>query len=167
MEDVRVVETSDEHIEGYHHCVGVVARERQYLAMLDAPPIDKLRAFVESIRNADGVHVVAVDSVEDVIGWCDIVRLPLDGFRHVGRLGMGLLPKARGIGVGRRLVEETVKLARERGVERVQLDVFATNRRAIRLYESLGFVHEGVQRRARQLDGVYDDLVLMALIFDA
>ena len=40
----------------------------------------------------------------------------------------------------------------------------STNVRAIRLYERLGFAHEGVRRRARKLDGGYDDNVLMALV---
>jgi RimJ/RimL family protein N-acetyltransferase len=80
---------------------------------------------------------------------------------------MGLLPRARGTGLGRRLVESVVKSAREHGMERIQLDVFATNTRAIRLYQNLGFVAEGRQRRARKLDGEYDDLILMGLVFDA
>lgn len=48
------------------------------------------------------------------------------------------------------------------GMERIELEVFASNARAIRLYERLGFVTEGVKRGARKLDGVYEDNVLMA-----
>jgi RimJ/RimL family protein N-acetyltransferase len=43
--------------------------------------------------------------------------------------------------------------------------VFASNTRAFALYERLGFVREGLKRRARKLDGGYDDDVLMALLF--
>jgi hypothetical protein len=39
--------------------------------------------------------------------------------------------------------------------------VFASNTRAIRLYERLGFVHEGVRHRARKIDGAYDDNVMI------
>ena len=80
---------------------------------------------------------------------------------------MGLLPHVQGRGLGRRLAEVTVDAARARGVERVELEVFASNTRAIRLYERLGFVHEGVRCRARYIDGAYDDNVMMALIFDS
>ena len=48
----------------------------------------------------------------------------------------------------------------------VELGVFAGNTRAIQLYEQLGFAHEGVRRRARKLDGMYEDNVMMALVFD-
>ena len=57
----------------------------------------------------------------------------------------------------------TLQGAREKGLERVELEVFASNRPAIRLYESLGFVVEGIKRRGRKLDGAYDDVLEMTL----
>jgi len=118
------------------------------------------------VRDAGGAHFVALDVTNEVVGWCDIARAPFEGFRHSGRLGMGLLPHVRGKGLGRRLAQATIDAVRARGVERIELEVFASNTRAIRLYERLGFVHEGVRRRARKLDGAYEDNVLMALVFD-
>jgi RimJ/RimL family protein N-acetyltransferase len=105
-----------------------------------------------------------MDVGDEVVGWCDIVRFGLEGFQHSGRLGMGLLAHVRGQGVGRRLAEATIDAAKARGIERIELEVFASNVRAIRLYERLGFAHEGVRLRARKLDGAYDDNVLMALV---
>jgi len=164
MDDIRIVETTDAHVEGFHRCVAVVARERKYIGLVDAPPLEASRAFFQSVVAGGGAHFVAVDDAGEVVGWCDIVRLGLEGFQHSGRLGMGLLAHARGQGVGRRLAQTTIDAARSRGIERIELEVFATNVRAIRLYERLGFMHEGVRRQARKLDGVYDDNVLMALM---
>ncbi|PLJ78256.1 ribosomal protein S18-alanine N-acetyltransferase [Infirmifilum sp. NZ] len=45
----------------------------------------------------------------------------------------------RGKGVGRRLMEETLRLARLRGLKRVRLEVKTENTVAISLYEKLGF----------------------------
>ncbi len=45
----------------------------------------------------------------------------------------------RGKGIGRRLMEETIRLARLRGLKRVRLEVKAGNAAAISLYEKLGF----------------------------
>ena len=101
---------------------------------------------------------------ERVVGWCDIVRVPMEGFTHTGRLGMGLLAPYRGQGIGRRLAAAAIEAARAAGMERIELEVLATNVNAIRLYEKLGFVHEGVKRRARLLDGAWDDNVMMALL---
>lgn len=167
LANFQIVEIGDEHVTGFHHCVGVVARERLYLGLVDSPPIEGTRSFVQSVRDASGAHFVALDAEGRVVGWCDIARPTLEGFRHVGRLGMGMLPEVRGQGLGRRLADAAIAAARSRGVERIELEVFAHNTRAIRLYERLGFVHEGVRRRARKIDGRYDDNVMMALVVDA
>ncbi|HUQ83076.1 MAG TPA: GNAT family N-acetyltransferase [Gemmatimonadaceae bacterium] len=167
MTEISIVPISDEYVEGFHRCVGVVARERKYLALTDSPPIESTRAFVRSVLDGGGVQLVALDGDDNVVGWCDITRPPIEGFRHSGRLGMGLLPEYHGRGLGRRLAEASIDAARANGVERVELEVFASNTRAIRLYERLGFAHEGVRRRARKIDGAYDDNVMMALVFDA
>jgi RimJ/RimL family protein N-acetyltransferase len=164
MDAIRIVETTDAHVEGFHRCVGEVARERRYIGLVDAPPLEASRAFFQSVIAGGGAHFVAMDVGDEVVGWCDIVRFGLEGFQHSGRLGMGLLAHVRGQGVGRRLAEATIDAAKARGIERIELEVFASNVRAIRLYERLGFAHEGVRLRARKLDGAYDDNVLMALV---
>lgn len=163
MSDIRIVDTTDEHVAGFNAAVGVVARERLYIGLLDAPPMEASWHFVQSVRAAGGVHVVALDPAARVVGWCDIARHDREGFRHGGRLGMGILPEFRARGLGRRLMTNAIDRAWKAGIERIELEVFGSNARAMALYESLGFVREGVRRRARKLDGRYDDDVLMAL----
>src|SRR5881392_4171701 len=52
---------------------------------------------------------------------------------------------------------------RAQGFEKAELAVFATNARARRLYESLGFVEEGVRRSHVRIRGAYVDEVLMGI----
>jgi RimJ/RimL family protein N-acetyltransferase len=59
-------------------------------------------------------------------------------------------------------MDATVQAAQKAGLKRVELEVFASNVPAIALYLRSGFVIEGCKRRARYLDGKYDDLILMA-----
>ncbi len=49
-------------------------------------------------------------------------------------------------------------------VNRLQLDVFAFNPRAIAVYERIGFAREGVLRQALQWDGEFVDSIVMSLI---
>jgi RimJ/RimL family protein N-acetyltransferase len=161
---VRIIPTAEPHISGFHAAVAAVARERRYLSFVVGPPIEQSTAFVRGLLASGGVQFVAVSDTDEVVGWCDVVRAPLEGFRHIGRLGMGLLPAYRGAGYGRRLAEKAIAAAQQGGIERIELEVFATNAVAIRLYERLGFQHEGVKRNGRKLDGIYDDNVLMALV---
>jgi len=81
-------------------------------------------------------------------------------------LGIGLLREYRGLGLGSKLLNKTLITAIERGLERVELDVYASNHNAINLYKNFNFKVEGQKRRARKLNGVYDDIIMMAIVFD-
>jgi ribosomal protein S18 acetylase RimI-like enzyme len=76
-------------------------------------------------------------------------------------VGMYVRPSARKAGVGRRLVETVVELARQR-VELIQLSVVSENEQARRLYEGLGFLEYGIEKKALKQDRRYYDEVLMA-----
>jgi ribosomal protein S18 acetylase RimI-like enzyme len=147
----------------FHRCLDAVARERRFLAMLEAPPLEEVREFVTSGPQRGVVQFVTTFDGE-VVGWCDILPVPFDGFRHCGALGMGVLPLHRRRGIGRRLLEATLLEAERCGITRVQLEVFASNRAAISLYEAFGFECEGRKRRAREFDGLAEDLVCMARV---
>jgi RimJ/RimL family protein N-acetyltransferase len=161
--DVQIVPISEEHVESFHRCLDSVARERRYLGLVKAPPFESTRDFVLSnIRNKIPQYV-AIEG-DRVVGWCDIVPNKGEGFTHCGTLGMGVLRDYRGKGYGTRLIEDTIYAAKEFGLNRIELEVFISNVSAVRLYETRGFIHEGVKRKARKLDGKYDDIFMMALI---
>jgi RimJ/RimL family protein N-acetyltransferase len=167
VDEIRIVPTTEDHIEGVHRCVDIVARERRYLVFVAAPPLAQSRAFVRMLLDGGGVQFVAIDASGEVVGWCDLVRDSRDGFTHGWHLGMGLLPHVRGRGIGARLANATIAAAVERGAKRIELEVFASNAPAIALYEHLGFAREGVKRGARKLDGAHDDIVIMALLVES
>ena len=100
-----------------------------------------------------------------IVAWCDIIPKTGLGYTHVGTLGMGVLKEWRRSGLGRKLILECLVLARAKGLEKVELSVYADNLAAIRLYESVGFSHEGIRPAARKLDGAYQDEILMGLMF--
>jgi [ribosomal protein S18]-alanine N-acetyltransferase len=62
-------------------------------------------------------------------------------------LSLAVAPAARGVGLGRRLLEELFAGLRARGARRVHLEVRSSNQAALALYESLGF--RTARRRAR------------------
>lgn len=163
-DDIRIIPTEERFIQQFNTAVGVVGRERKYIGFLDTPPMEDSRALITTILNGGGVQFLAVTADDTLVGWCDIVRKQRDGFRHVGYLGMGILAEYRGKGLGERLMRTSIDAAAAMGMERIELEVFDTNTRAIALYRKLGFELEGVKRHARKLDGQYDDDLFMALV---
>lgn len=162
--EVLICPIAEQYIEGFYRCLDAVARERRYLGFLKAPPLESTRGFVMSNIENGVPQFVAVRGTE-VVGWCDIVPMTREGFTHNGELGMGVRKDVRGQGIGSQLIARTLAAAKELGLERVELDVYASNQAAIHLYKKVGFAIEGTRKRARKLDGVYDDLIEMALFF--
>jgi RimJ/RimL family protein N-acetyltransferase len=160
----NIIPIAESHIEGFHKCLDIVARERIYLAFIKAPPVESTRAFVISNINNNVPQFVAI-IMDKVIGWCDIIPNKLEGFEHCGELGMGVHPKYRGKGIGKELVKKTLHKAKEVGIERIELEVFESNIPAINLYQIFGFVKEGKKTRARKIDGKYDNVIEMALVY--
>lgn len=84
----------------------------------------------------DGGVLLAV--VEGRVVGCAALRRVEDGTCELKRVYVR--PVARGMDLGRKLVEEMLRVAREAGYRRMCLDVLPEFVAAQRLYESLGFV---------------------------
>jgi ribosomal protein S18 acetylase RimI-like enzyme len=164
MASVEIVPITQDHIESFHRSLDFVARERRYLAFLEAPPFESTRAFVLNNISHDYPQLVAV-SAGQVVGWCDVVPNPRPIYAHVGVLGIALLPEFRRQGIGGRLIRQTLDAARAFGLNRVELSVRENNASAIALYKRVGFEIEGLQRNATRVDGAYENVVLMAILF--
>jgi RimJ/RimL family protein N-acetyltransferase len=74
-------------------------------------------------------------------------------------------PNSRGRGIGSDALRTLIHhLFTDRQIERVWLTVLAWNAAAIRTYEKLGFVREGVRREDIWIDGAWHDQLVMGLL---
>lgn len=139
-----------------------VAAERRFIRseqVSHAPRIYR-RRFRRSWTDEEA-HIVAVVG-DRVIGHLGIHREDHPVTRHVATLGMAVAPEWRGKGVGKALMHESLRWAREVGVEKVLLSVYPGNAAAIGLYRKFGFTEEGrLVRQSRKSYG-YEDEILMA-----
>lgn len=130
-----------------------------------APP-DRERdpAFYrEQHGGPEGFLVAELDG--DVVGYVGLHPAgDLASHAHVRIIdGLGVLPAARGRGVGEALVRAAVERARADGAAKVTLRVLGTNPTARRLYERCGFDVEGVLVGEFVIEGSPVDDVWMAL----
>jgi ribosomal protein S18 acetylase RimI-like enzyme len=164
MPSVEIVPISQDHIESFHRSLDLVARERRYLAFLEAPPLESVRTFVLDNIEHGYPELVAV-SAGEVVGWCDVIPNPRPIFAHVGVLGMAVLPEFRRQGLGGRLIRQTLDAARDFGLRRVELTVRESNTVAIELYRKIGFATEGLHRNRIRIEGAYENQMFMGLLF--
>jgi len=108
----------------------------------DLPYVNELRAVAEQAETAE--LLVAVDGHDNVLGTV-VVAEPPSPAAEVARPGeiefrmLATDPAARGRGVGETLVNAVIEQGRARSLKRVVLSVVEHNKRAIKLYERLGF----------------------------
>ena len=85
--------------------------------------------------------------------------------KHVCSLGISIAEAYQGRGVGRALMNACLDFADHwANYARVELTVHADNARAIKLYQSLGFEHEGRLRDYSFREGGYVDALLMGRV---
>jgi len=97
----------------------------------------------ESLIDRDGVElIVMADELDGVIGyavlWCILDQGEL--------ANLAVSPARRGVGLGSHLLRHVVGVARRRRVEKLFLEVRASNAGAIGLYTRFGFSDVGLRR---------------------
>jgi RimJ/RimL family protein N-acetyltransferase len=132
-----------------------VAEERDGIA--SEPPVDlEQRAASWEL---DGMLVAVTD--DEIIGSLH-VEASRFGF---GEIGMMVARDWRGRGVGSALLTGAIDWARERGLHKLSLGVFAHNAAAIGLYRKVGFVEEGRRiKHYRRANGELWDSIEMGLL---
>jgi RimJ/RimL family protein N-acetyltransferase len=82
--------------------------------------------------------------------------------KHVGGLGIGIEKGYRDIGTGTEMLKTLLSEAKKMGLKIVFLNVFSTNKRAIHVYEKVGFKQTGRRPKFFFKNGKYIDDVIMA-----
>ncbi|MBA3403869.1 MAG: GNAT family N-acetyltransferase [Gemmatimonadaceae bacterium] len=127
-----------------------------------------LATWIERRRTVTDEILWAIADVSDdrCIGHVGLYRIDA----RVRRAEIAILIGERdrqGRGIGTAVTRAVVTYGfRELNLHRIALQVLATNDRAMRFYESLGFTREGSLRHHQFRDGAYVDMVLMSILDD-
>ncbi len=141
-----------------------------------AADADTERRFIENVGRQSGSLYLIVEALKGpggdalpsgaqsrMLGLLLFQRERLRRLRHGGNLGLAVLKSEQRRGIGLALMEVFLDwCSGQQGLRRVKLEVFETNRVAIKLYENLGFSYEGVRRGEVLVNEDWVDLILMA-----
>ena len=100
------------------------------------------------LAETDGAHPARRIWAGDRQGVLTAIASVLD-FRHGTALltMVGIAPDARGQGLAAPFIRQVLKAVfQDPAIERLELNVYTFNAAALRLYDALGFVREGVRR---------------------
>jgi len=128
--------------------------------------VEEERAFLTtSLASDNSVFLIAVTPSGEVIGVTGLQGGRRKAVRHNGGVGISVNREWRDKGLGTALLQHLIEWAKASNViKRVELEVQTHNKRAIHVYEKLGFKMEGKRLAAMYKDGRYIDVYLMALL---
>ncbi len=140
------------------------AMERSYVLMEQyGKNIDAEKEYISGLDASRNLLIVA-DAANDVVG-C-LAALQADAglrpeTRHIAHIGLHLSEPFRGQGIGLKLLEYAIEWAGVMGFEKLEANIFTTNRRSLSLFSRAGFVEEGVRKNRVRLGSHLVDEVLM------
>ena len=137
-----------------------------YLSSEFDPPEERIAERILDVRLSDNSLFIVAEADDVVVGALTCAGGTLAADRHTTSLGMYVAKEWRNQGVGSGLMAYAIQWAAQSPmVERMELEVYASNERAIHLYEKFGFEHEGRKRRMFYHHGQVIDNLIMASLF--
>lgn len=107
--------------------------------------------------------VVCLTETDEVIGEGAIVEIDEDNQLAYYRIAM--FPHILGKGYGTEATKLAIRYTFDvLKLNRLQLEVYSHNARAIRSYEKVGFLYEGTRREVLLWDGKYSDEIIMSIL---
>ncbi|MBI5272388.1 MAG: GNAT family N-acetyltransferase [Chlamydiia bacterium] len=135
----------------------------RWFPLADVREVEDAARICVSYAKDHAVLIALWDSVP-----CGVANLYLQGWKKLAHQSLFMIivdEQYRNKGVGGRLLEELISLAKERfSMEMLHLEVYQGNP-AINLYRRMGFEEYGVQKRfIKEADGIYLNKILMQKI---
>ncbi len=101
-----------------------------------------LRAFDDMQAQQGNDYLLAVDTDDNILGCAQLVLIPglsRSGMKRAQIEGVRVVVEARGLGIGRRLLQEARAIAEDNGCGLIQLTTDRVRTEALGFYKSLGY----------------------------
>ena len=98
--------------------------------------------FLNSMSDRHNIYLVAENDQHEVVGYCGIW-----GVLDEGQItNVAVREEDQGKGIGYEMLQELIAIGKNEGLSQYTLEVRVSNKKAIRLYEKLGFEEEGIRK---------------------
>ena len=168
MEQVRIRELRKKDSQKYFEWIN-----RRELVIFNSPysPISELshNSWFDSVTKNNQIKIFSAvvengSAEEMLIGSCSLRNI--DTLNRNAELQIRIGEESQqNRGFGTKVTQKLVEFGfRDLNLNRIYLDVFQNNKRAIKTYTKCGFVEEGVKRESTFIDGEFVNIVQMSIL---
>lgn len=117
--------------------------ENIYLTDMSSKTNEDVKQFIQNAaRPGNSVHYAFIDENDEYLGTVSLKNI--DKKSRTAEFAIASRKRARGTGITQKAAIEILKIGFEQyGLNKIYLNVFSDNIRAVRFYEKMGFVCEG------------------------
>lgn len=118
--------------------------------------LDEERQFINN-QNSSKSNLMLLGFLDgEYVGNCSFMGRTHCRYQHRVSMGIALYQRYTGMGIGKAMIEKLLAIAKEKGIEQMELEVVADNERAISLYKKMGFeIYGTFPNNMKYKDGTY------------
>jgi RimJ/RimL family protein N-acetyltransferase len=126
--------------------------------------VEKEMEHIRNINNADNTLMILGIIDNNIVSIGQISSSNRKRIAHNSEVAISVKKEYWRNGIGKSILEELIRFAKENStIKNISLGVKASNSNAIKLYNKFGFVKVGVHRNFFNINGIFDDEILMDL----
>lgn len=126
--------------------------------------IEEQRQKINDVLSRSNQIIFVADHENHLIGYLGAYGGTFRRNRHSAYIVIGILQAYTGQGIGKQLFKTLEEWATNQYIHRLELTVMAHNKRAISLYQKMGFKIEGIKQDSLWINGKYIDECYMGKI---
>ncbi|MTI66551.1 MAG: GNAT family N-acetyltransferase [Firmicutes bacterium] len=121
---------------------------------------EERKILIESKKSENSFFLLAIIN-DRIVGMLTFRGGKRPRTKHVGEFGVSVLKEFWNLGIGKKMIINLIKWAKDNKIKKINLRVRSDNEKAIKLYKNLGFLKEGVITKELFINGKFYDAVAM------
>jgi RimJ/RimL family protein N-acetyltransferase len=144
--------------------IETIIKAGRYLQKEEPRSLSEEVEFIQHV-SSNGNMYTAVERNGKVVGIARVLRGEIEMKKHTGVFRTWIHPDSQGLGIGKEVMNYTLRWAKKNKLHKLWLTVFSGNEKAIKVYSNTGFVIEGRQKDQAFIEGGFEDEIFMAFFF--
>ncbi|KZE66011.1 GNAT family acetyltransferase [Fictibacillus phosphorivorans] len=145
--------------------IEAIVKAGRYLQKEEPHSVSEEIEFIKEVKQKENMYT-AVERKGKVVGIARVLKGELEMKKHTGVFRTWIHPDAQGLGIGKELLNYTLRWGEKNNLHKIWLTVFSGNEKAVKVYEKVGFIIEGRQKDQAIIEDQMEDEIFMAYFFD-